>query len=309
MAAPAFQTALLHPRHWLTWVGVGSVWLLSWLPIPLQVMLGALLGRGIGRLLRSRRDIVRTNLRIAFPQVGDAEIERMTGQHFADMGRGVFETALAWFAPDWRLRHLGEVSGIDNLKSAMADGSGVLLLTGHFTTLELGARFLCLAGVRFHAMYRPYNNAVMDFLMHRWRENRSGLPALPRDDLRGLVRALRGGRPIWYAPDQALDRRMSVYAPFFGVPVRTVNATARLSQMGRAKVVPYFPERRGNRFHVRILPALEDFPLGDEVTDATRINAVIEQGIGFAPTQYFWVHKRYKGLPPGVPPVYGRQRA
>lgn len=309
MAAPAFQAALLHPRHWATWLGVASVWLLSWLPVPLQAALGAGLGRAIGRLLRSRRDVVRTNLRIAFPRADASQIERLTGQHFADLGRGVFETALAWFAPDWRLRHRGEVTGIENLRAAMADGSGVLLLTGHFTTLELGARFLCLAGVRFHAMYRPYNNAVMDFLMHRWREGRSGLPALPRDDLRRLVRALRDGRPIWYAPDQALDRRMSVYAPFFGVPVRTITATARLSQMGRAKVVPYFPERNGSRYRVRILPALKDFPFGDEIVDATRINHVVEQGIALAPTQYFWVHKRYKGLPPDMAAVYGRREA
>src|SRR5690606_11377595 len=107
-----------------------------WLPIPLQAVLGAALGRGIGQLLRARREVVRTNLRIAFPQAGDVEIERMTGTHFADMGRGVFETALAWFAPDWRLRRYGEVTGIEHLKSAMADGAGVLLLTGHFTTLE-----------------------------------------------------------------------------------------------------------------------------------------------------------------------------
>lgn len=305
MAAPAFEPSLLHPKHWATWLAVGLVWLLSWLPIPLQMVLGAGLGRFIGRVLTRRRDVVRTNLRIAFPQLTPEERERRVSEHFAEMGRGVFETALAWFAPDWRLRRRGEVVGLENLRTAMADGSGVLLLTGHFTTLELGARFLCLAGVRFHAMYRPYNNAVMDYLMHHWREGRSGLPALPRDDLRGLVRSLRGGRAIWYAPDQTLDRRLSVYAPFFGVPVTTITATSRLAQMGRAKVVPYFPSRQGRRYTITILPALPDFPGTDELADATRVNQVIEQGIGLAPLQYFWVHKRYKSVPPGTPPVYG----
>src|SRR3546814_9462095 len=97
----------------------------------------------------------------------------------------------------------------------------------------------------FHAMYRPYSNAVLDYFMHHWREDRSGQPALPRDDLRALVRALRHGHAIWYAPDQTLDPRISVFAPFFGVPVSTISATARLAQMGRAKVVPYFPQRIG----------------------------------------------------------------
>jgi Kdo2-lipid IVA lauroyltransferase/acyltransferase len=307
MSAPAFQAALLHPRHWATWSAVGLAWLLSWLPVAVQMALGAGLGRAAGRLLRSRRAVVRANLRVAFPQLGDAARERMVSTHFAEMGRGIFETALAWFAPDWRLRGRGEVVGLEHLRAVQADGAGVLLLTGHFTTLELGARFLCLAGVRFHAMYRPYNNAVMDYLMHHWREGRSGLPALARDDLRPLVRALRKGAPIWYAPDQALDRRLSVYAPFFGVPVGTITATSRLAQMGRARVVPYFPQRVGGHYRIVVLPALEGFPGGDEAADAARINAVIEQGIALAPAQYFWVHKRFKHLPPGTAPVYQRR--
>lgn len=307
MAVPHFHAGLLHPRHWPTWAGVGITWLLSWLPIPLQVALGSGIGWLAGRVLKSRRHVVVVNLSLAFPDRSRQQISRMADTHFMDMGRGIFETALAWFAPDWRLRRLGHVEGLDNLKAAQADGSGVLLLTGHFTTLELGARFLCLAGVKFHAMYRPYNNAVMDHLMHHWREGRSGLPALARDDLRPLLRALRGGAPIWYAPDQALGLRMSIYAPFYGEPARTITATARLSQMGRAKVVPYFPERRGGRYTVRILPALGDFPSGDELADATRINGLIEQGISHAPTQYFWVHKRYKGPPAGQASVYARR--
>jgi KDO2-lipid IV(A) lauroyltransferase len=306
MSAPRFHAALLQPRHWPTWLGVGLVWLISWLPIPLQMALGARIGWLAGRLLKRRREVVQVNLRLAFPQLDPQQRERMVDEHFRALGIGVFETALAWFAPDWRLRRRGEVIGLEHLDAAMADGSGVLLLTGHFTTLEIGARFLCLAGRPFHAMYRPYNNAVMDHLMHHWREGRSGLPALPRDDLRRLVKSLRSGHAIWYAPDQTLDRRMSVYAPFFGTPVRTITATARLAQMGRAKVVPYFPRRIGGRYCIEFLPALTDFPGGDEVADAARINQVIEQGVLLAPAQYFWVHKRYKGLPPDYPPAYAR---
>src|SRR3546814_11829084 len=96
-------------------------------------------------------------------------------------------------------------------------------------------------------MYRPYSNAVLDYCMHHWREDRSGQPALPRDDLRALVRALRHGHAIWYAPDQKLGPRISVFAPFFGVPVSTNSATARLAQMGRDKEVPYFPPRLGSQ--------------------------------------------------------------
>lgn len=307
MTAPPFEARLLHPRYWPTWFGLGLVWLLSWLPIRLQMTLGEGLGWLAGQLARNRRRIVLINLALCFPELSDRERARRANRHFRDLGAGVFETGLAWFAPDWRLRRLGQVSGIEHLQAAQAGGRGALLLTGHFTTLEIGARFLCLAGIPFHAMYRPYNNAVMDWCMHRLRELRSKRPALPRADLRRLVRALRDGGAIWYAPDQALDRKISVYAPFFGTPVLSITATARLAQMGRAAVVPYFPAREGGRYHVRILPALTSFPDADDLVSATRVNRVLEDGVRLAPSQYFWVHKRFKRVPEGVRNPYRRK--
>ncbi|MFT4045698.1 MAG: LpxL/LpxP family Kdo(2)-lipid IV(A) lauroyl/palmitoleoyl acyltransferase [Solimonas sp.] len=304
MAAPKLTPRHFRPRYWPTWLGIALIWLLSWLPIDLLLAVGSGLGWLAGRVLGGRRRVVRVNIDLCFPQLDAKQRAKRVDAHFRALGAGLFEAAIAWFAPDWRLRRRGEVVGLEHLHAATADGAGVLLLTGHFTTLEIGARYLCLAGVKFHAMYRPYNNAVLDYFMHRWREGRSGLPALPRDDLRGLVKALRQGHAIWYAPDQTLDPRISVFAPFFGVPVGTITATARLAQMGRARVVPYFPQRVGGRYRVTFFPALEDFPTGDELADAARINRVLEDGIAQAPSQYFWVHRRFKRVPPGTPSPY-----
>lgn len=309
MAAPRLTARLFHPRYWPTWFGVALIAALSRLPVGLLLGIGAALGAFAGQILRGRRRIVRVNIALCFPELDAAAREQRVNAHFRDLGIGVFEAMLAWFASDARLAVRGEVVGLEHLRAAQADGSGVLLLTGHFTTLELGARYLCIAGVPFHAMYRPYANAVLDFWMHRWRESRSGLPALPRDDLRALVKALRQGRAIWYAPDQTLDRRISVFAPFFGVPVGTITATARLAEMGRAKVVPFFPQRIAGRYRIVILPALEAFPSGDELADATRINRVLEDGIRLAPSQYFWIHRRFKRVPPGTPNPYAKRRS
>src|SRR3546814_5263719 len=88
-------------------------------------------------------------------------------------------------------------------------------------------------------MYRPYSNAVLDYCMHHWREDRSGQPALPRDDLRALVRALRHGHAIWYAPDQTLDPRISVFAPFFGVPVSTIRSEEHTSELQSLMRISY----------------------------------------------------------------------
>jgi KDO2-lipid IV(A) lauroyltransferase len=281
------------------------MWLLTLLPIPLLLRIGEVLGWSLGRLLKSRRRIVLTNLRLCFADVGAAERERLADAHFAAVGAGAFEAALAWFASDRRLAPRFAIEGRENLEAALASGRGLLLLTGHFTTLEIGARVLCTtAQLPFHAMYRSYSNAVLDWCMHRWRERRSRLPALPREDLRRLVRALRDGRAIWYAPDQTLDRKLTAFAPFFGVPTLSLTATSRLAEMGRAGVLPYFPRRENGRWIVRILPMLDAFPGGDDTADAARINAVIERGVELARPQYFWIHRRFKKRPPGEPKVY-----
>lgn len=306
MTPPAFRPALLAPRHWPVWIGLGLLRLLHLLPLRVQLELGEGLGSLVSRLLPGRRRIVAANLKVAFPNATHEERQQLLHAHFRALGRGGFEAAIAWWSSDARIASCGLVEGLEHLRAVQDKGQGVLLLTGHFTTLELGARFLALAGVEFHAMYRPYENPVMDYLMHHWRQRRSKLPALPREELRPLVRALREGRAVWYAPDQTLDLRISVYVPFFGKQVATIVATSKLAAMGRAAVVPYFPVYLGGgRYRVVIEPALAGFPGPDEVADAARINAVLEAGIcRYAPAQYFWVHRRFKSLPPGEPDIY-----
>jgi KDO2-lipid IV(A) lauroyltransferase len=306
LTGPAQQIprSLLSPRWWPAWFALGTLWLLSRLPLSWLRALGGALGRAFGRLATGRREVVRTNLRLCFPDLPAAERERRADAHFAALGMGVFETLLAWLAPDTKLAPHIELSGLEHLRAAQAGGRGVLLLTGHFTTLEIAARALCIGGVRFHAMYRSADNPFVDFWMRRWRELRSGLPPLPKEDLRALIRALRAGGAIWYGPDQTLEVAGALHVPFFGVPALTLTATSRLAQMGRARVVPFFAERIGGRYRVSIQPALERFPTGDDEADAARVNALLEQAILRCPEQYFWVHKRFKYPPPGMTPPY-----
>jgi Kdo2-lipid IVA lauroyltransferase/acyltransferase len=301
---PPFRWAFLAPHYWPVWLGVGLLRLLCLLPISWLVRIGEGIGWLFGRLVPGRRRVVRVNLHACFPNLPAAAVERDIDAHFRALGAGIFEACLAWWASDEALRRQGEIVGLEHLDRAMADGHGVLLLTGHFTTLELGARYILVAGRPFHAMYRPIKNPLLDYLMHRWRSAIATLPAVPREDLRGLVRALREGRPVWYGPDQTLDRREGVFVPFFGVPVLMVTATSRLAQMGRARVVPYFPERIGTRYRITFQPALENFPSGDDAADAARVIAAVEEGVRRAPTQYFWVHRRFKVRPAGLPKLY-----
>ena len=211
---------------------------------------------------------------------------------------------MAWWAPDWKLAGRSTVVGLEHLDAAQADG-GVILLTGHFTTLELGARFLAMHRP-FHAMYRPLNNRVFDVTTTRAREQRSQRPSVPKRDLKALIRTLRAGGAVWYGPDQTqLTGRNAEFVDFFGIPTLTITATSRLAQMGRAKVVPFYPMRLpGGRYVVVIHPALEPFPGESPTIDARAINESLEEAIRLVPEQYFWVHRRFKKRPAGSQDLY-----
>jgi KDO2-lipid IV(A) lauroyltransferase len=293
-------------QWWPAWFGLGFLRLLAILPLPLLRSLGAGLGELVHALVASRRRIVRINLRLCFPELDERTRRKLARAHFRALGMGFMEMLAAWFASDRSLRRLTEFEGLEHVRAAAADGRGVLLLTGHFTTMELGCRLVALAGVPFHGMYRRADNPFVEYWMLRLREARLGLPMVPKEDLKGVVRLLRSGARVWYGPDQVLEVASSDFVEFFGQPARTLTATSRLARLGRARVVPYFPRRVNGRYRVRFLPALEHFPGNDERADARRINALLEEAIRAAPEQYFWVHRRFKDGPPGRADPYAR---
>jgi len=120
-----------------------------------------------------------------------------------------------------------------------------------------------------------------------------------------VVRSLRQGRIVWYAPDQSYDRKGSAVIPFFGVPSMHTTATSTLARLGNAVTIPFFPERLPDgRYHLRILPPLDDFPSGDPEADTKRYVAVLEAQIRRCPEQYFWLHRKFKNLPEPLPNYY-----
>jgi Kdo2-lipid IVA lauroyltransferase/acyltransferase len=153
-------------------------------------------------------------------------------------------------------------------------------------------------------MYRPANNALVDYWVTRWRSLRSGREALPKDDLKKLVRVLRKGEAVWYAPDQTLRQPNAVFLPMFGMPTLSITATSRLAEMGRARVVPFFTRIEGGRYIVEIQPALEGFPSADERADTLRVLALIEAAARRSLAEYFWIHRRFKERPEGTPDPY-----
>ncbi len=298
-----FPRQLLAPRYWPAWLGLAFGRLLAALPYRLQLGLGRMLGDLSYALIASRRHVVATNLRLAFPEWGETERRTRVRECFRSAGCGMIETLICWWASDAKVERLMHFEGLEHLQSAAAAGRGVILLSAHFTSLELGVRMSSMR-VRLTAMYRPPSNPVIDHVMRGSRERIVGQDVIPKQDVRGLVKALRKGAVVWYAPDQSARNKFSGPVPFFGQPAMTNMATARIAEMSGAAVVPFFTLRKDDGSGIRLLvqPALKNFPSGDEAADARRINQIIEDVVRKAPTQYFWLHRRYKTYGQGPDP-------
>ncbi|HDG1672285.1 TPA: LpxL/LpxP family Kdo(2)-lipid IV(A) lauroyl/palmitoleoyl acyltransferasee [Kluyvera cryocrescens] len=302
---PKFTAALLHPRYWLLWMGVGLLWLVVQLPYPVLYRLGNAMGRLAMRLMKRRAQIAYRNLELCFPEMSEAERHQMAVKNFESVGMGVIETGIAWFWPTARVNRWMDASGLEHIRAVQESGRGVLLIGIHFLTLEMGARMFGIHNPGI-GVYRPNDNPVIDLLQTRGRM-RSNKDMIDRKDLKGMVRALKNGEIIWYAPDHDYGPRASVFAPLFAVKdAATTSGTWMLAKMSKACVVPFVPRRKpdGKGYELIILPPECNPPLDDAETTATWMNKIVEQCIMMAPEQYMWLHRRFKTRPEGVPSRY-----
>lgn len=289
------------PPHWPSWALLGLFWLAGFLPWHERRSIARGLAWFAFRVLGLRRRVVLTNLKLCFPEKSADEITALARAHYEALAFGLFETTAAWWSPFADLPAY-RIIGREHLAAALARGQGVVLLTAHFTTLEICGRLL-VNELPAGCLYRDPNNPVVALAMRRHRERIASV-AVHWDDLRGLLRALRAGHAIWYAPDQAKRTASTEILPFFGVPAITSTATSKLGGMAGA-VIPYFARREPDGSYTLVIhPVLENFPTAEATADALRVNRLIEENIRLAPEQYFWVHKRFKARGPGYPEVY-----
>ncbi len=294
-----------HPRYWPSWLGLGVLRIAAWLPLPLSWLLGSALGQLLYYLHAPRRRVARRNIAACFPALDAAAQRRLVQSHFRALGAASLTPGIGWWASDGRLRRLTRYRNRDRLDEVLAAKRPVILLAPHFVGLEMGGMRLSQE-YPVVSMYKRAKNALFDRYMRRGRE-RYGVVMVERNaELRPMIRLLRAGRLFYYLPDQDPGRRGSVFAPFFNIPTATVTALSRIARLADAVVIPCFTKQLpyGRGYEIIFHPPLDNFPSGDELQDATRMNQAIEAGVREMPEQYFWVHKRFKTRPENAPAFY-----
>jgi len=305
---PKFHPSFYGPRYWPTWLGIGFFYLLSVLPMTISLGIGRLIGDLFYYVARSRRHIAKVNIAKCFPDLSALEQHKLVRDVMRSTGKAVVEAAVGLWGPAYQLKDRYSISGLEHIEAAKASGQGVLLVGFHFTTIDLVGRVLC-AHLEFDVLYRKDPNPLMAYVIAKAR-GKFAQNAIVRADTRQLIKNLRDGHVVWYAPDQDYGAKYSVFAPFFGVQAATIIGTSRIAKMGKASVIPIVHYRgEGNHYHIEISPPLENYPTGDDVADATRINQLFEIPIAKHPDQYLWVHRRFKTRPEGEPDFYTRKKS
>ncbi|MGB5717256.1 MAG: lipid A biosynthesis lauroyl acyltransferase, partial [Gammaproteobacteria bacterium] len=273
MKATAEHTAnasFVAPRFWPTWLGLSLARLLRLLPYRLQLAAGPALGRLFMLINPYRRLIVNTNLALCFPQQDDRERQQLYRRIVRSLGLSLVEEAASIWAPNTFFDGMGEVQGLEHVEAAQAQGKGVLLLSGHFCSVDFAGRVL-LRRYPVCFTYQELRNPLSNHILTAAR-NKYAHRLIHRHDIRGFIKALKDGEVVWYAPDQSQARKNSVFAPFFGIQANTLTATTKLAKITGAAVLPFeikrLPDDRG--YALTIQPPLEDFPGESEVADATR---------------------------------------
>ncbi|MFW5450543.1 MAG: LpxL/LpxP family Kdo(2)-lipid IV(A) lauroyl/palmitoleoyl acyltransferase [Methylophagaceae bacterium] len=298
------QWQFLHPRFWSSWLGLILMRLSIYLPVRMQLWMGALLAWLMVPLMKDRKKIAIRNLELCFPELSEEQRQEMLKQNFQKMGMMMIETALSWWASDDSLLKRVRYEGLEHLEQAIASKKGVIILSGHFTCMEIGGRLLSLK-IPGHVFFRPMKNALFNvFMMAARKRFTEGI--IKQQEPRAMFKVLKQGKAVWFAPDQDFGaKQSSIYATFFGVKAATTTFTAKMVKMTGAAVILFVPKREDDgSYTLRCQPAVTNFPSGDELADAQRINDIVEQEIRRMPEQYFWVHRRFKTQPEGKGLLY-----
>jgi Kdo2-lipid IVA lauroyltransferase/acyltransferase len=285
----------------------GVLGALGALPWRVATTIGARIGALGFAPLRIRRRIVERQLAAAFPEWSADRVATTARAAYAHLGRVMVEAMLLPSAPPGRIMELFEGSdGWEHIEAALAEGKGIICVTGHIGNWELGGAYVAARGVPVDAVARHMSNPLADAWITETR-TRIGMTVVYDDQaVRRTTRALKEGRLVAFVADQGVKGLASTFVPFFGRPAKTPRGPAVFALRFGAPMVLIIPYRAPSgkyRLSVEPIPLVDT---GDREADIDTMVAtwtrMIEGWVRRIPEQYFWHHQRWRRQPPDTPP-------
>ena len=291
-----FHKGLLHPRYFLSWIGLGITLLISLLPNSARHALGNAIGDYLFRNHKKRRVVVAANLRQVFPDITEELLAEKIQSHLRWYGCGLIDYSLFFFASKKRLSQQISIVGESLLEEAKQSQQPVVLLLAHSVMLEFAAVALSVNNYSSFGSYKTSKNPVLDWVIARSRCRFVDFVVSREQGLRPLIRGIQAGHIMIFLPDEDLGLDNGVFAPFFNREKATLTTPARLTKMGKAKAVAGFVafDKVSQQYQLRLSELPEDYPAKDTVRNAVAMNEVLEQLILQSPEQYMWLLKWYR---------------
>ncbi|MCG8382145.1 MAG: hypothetical protein MJA28_08010 [Gammaproteobacteria bacterium] len=296
---------LLMPKYWYLWLGIFTLSLMSYLPARLRDPLGRRIGTLIFNKNQKRRTIAYQNLALCYPQYDEHTLLELTQQHFQHFYSALLTLPRYWWARPESLKKQTAMIGYEHITEAQQAGKGIILMGCHTATLEVGGLMLSMDHPSL-AYYHEFKNPLLEWWMIRCRTRFGGRVISRKHNLSDTVRQVRKGALLNYLGDEDLGSDNATFAAFMGVTKATQTGLTKLARLCRADVIPcfnYYDVQRKKHISL-ILPPLQNFPSGDDATDALTINDCLAKMIQHAPTQYMWTMKLFKTQPDSQKSVY-----
>ena len=290
------ELSMLSPSYLLTWLGTGFLHVLTLLPIKIQLFLGGQLGSILLFISPQRKNITQINLQLCFPEKTQIELEKMVKEVFKDIGKGLIETGIAWWKSDRFIDKL--ITKKTDFEHLDSNNEGCLILLKHSTHAELDIRIISRL-LRVGGMYKTQTNKVMNYLMIKARNKYLIGTVTNRQTRRGL-KWLRNGLKFLYAADQDYGTKGSEFVPFFGIQAATITLPSDLFKKGTR--VYFFNVIRVNSSYEITLSEFSQQT--DKDGFLNEMNNFYQKAILETPTQYFWMHRRFKTRPEGEEGFY-----
>ena len=273
------------------------------LPLPWVRALGWVLGQVLYAVVGARRRVVLINLRLCFPHWSEAEVRQAARHTFDNFAKAWMDRGWLWHGNPAlvkrRLRLTGAVQELDGT-------APTVIFAPHFVGLDAGWTAITQQlPRRFTTIYTDQANKVADAWILQGRKRFGSVRLFGRvNGVKPIVAALKAGEPLYLLPDMNFGPEDSVFVPFYGVAACTVPSLSRFARLSRAKVVPLLSRMTKDGYNIEVLPAWQDFPTAHAVADTALMNLLLQSYNDSMPTQYYWVHKRFKDRPNGETPPY-----
>ncbi|MGJ7508456.1 LpxL/LpxP family acyltransferase [Variovorax sp. GT1P44] len=288
-------------------LGIAFMRTLAHVPLPLVRGFGALLGPVLHLAAVPRRRVVDANLAVCFPEKSAAERRRIARETFVYVAQSWLDRSWLWHAPEEvvgrRLKVVGAAREIDEIANGHEP---MILFAPHFYGLDAAATGLTMHTARpSTTIYTTQRDPMIDEWIREGRKRFGNVITLNRvDGIKPIVAGLRKGGLLYLLPDMDFGRDQTVFVPFYGVQAATVPSLSRFARLGRAKVVPVVSKLTKDGYEIEVLAAWQNFPTDDVIADTTLMNQRLQGYIDTMPSQYYWVHRRFKTRPEGDPSIY-----